>query len=240
MNSQKTYWSLLPVILLFFLTACEMDSTPTPTPVFVGCSESDLIQAIKDANANVDPTIINLDGSCEYTFNVVEDSSNLDFMTHHSGLPAITTEITIQGNGAVLDIQKNPGEPFFGHFFVNGTSGGDLALYQLTLSGGNRQLGGSVINASGDFFASGVRFVDNLAYSSNNSIAKGGAIFSSSGRVRVINGSEFQNNLAGETIANGVNKGGAIYSRNDNLLVSDSSFMLTSQPEAVERFSQKR
>lgn len=226
MSHQKNYRLLVPLLLLaVYLTAC---GNPTPTPQITtytpGCSVPNLIGHINQANSNPGPSAINLDGNCVYTLTQSDNAAIVDSITVHNGLPVISNQITIHGNNAVIDIQPADGEPFFGHFYVE--SGGDLELYNLLLKNGSRQLGGSVINMEGDFFASHTVFLNNLAYPADaDSIARGGAIYNDSGRVRVIDNSLFQENSAGWTMASGANLGGAIFSKNGTLLVSTSSFL---------------
>jgi predicted outer membrane repeat protein len=223
MNRQKYFrFLLLSLALLWVITACgnNQGQTTTYTP---GCSEQNLIGHINQANSNPGPAIINLDPNCTYTLREVDNTVNMAGLDIHNGLPVITSLITIQGNNAVIEILPDPGEPFFGHIFVDPT--GELELYDLTLTDGNRYLGGAVVNDGGDFFASHVTFQDNLAYPADGTtVGKGGAIFSDFGRVRVINDCRFESNMAGQTMATGANQGGAIYSKDGALIVSNTYF----------------
>ena len=63
----------------------------------------------------------------------------------------------------------------------NALADGSLNIYELTLTGGSRVFGGSVINYQGDFFASGVNFFENSAYPDYDQAAAGGGIYSYSG-----------------------------------------------------------
>ena len=220
-NSSRFFGPVL-ICLAILLSGCD-NSSPAPQVYNPGCSVQNLIGHINQANNTAGPAIINLD-YCVYTLTEVDNTMNMSGIDIHNGLPVISSEITIRGNNAVIEIQKDPGEPFFGHFFLN--SSGDLELYDLLISDGNRYLGGAVVNNGGDFFASDVTFIDNLAYPADgNMVARGGAIYTDSGRVRVIDGCHFQDNMAGETMVTGANLGGAIYSKDSTLLVSNSSFL---------------
>lgn len=218
--------SMLPVLALIILgvSACD-NGTPTPEPTVYnpGCSVQNLIGHINQANSNPDPAVINL-ANCVYTLTEADNSAQVDGITVYNGLPVISSKITIRGNNAVIEVQEDPGEPFFGPFLVN--QDGDLELYDMLISDGSRPVGGAVINNGGDFFASDVTFTNNTAFPADNGVpARGGAIFTIDGRVRVIDGSHFQENTAGETMAAGANLGGAIYSVNSTLLVSNSTFL---------------
>ena len=224
MSRRKNFFYVCLVISLLLLSACG-DDDPQPTTYTPGCNVNNLIGHINQANNAPEPAIINLDPNCPYILTEAENSVVFNNLTHHSGLPAITSEITINGNNAVIDIQRDPGEPAFGHFFVD--TGGDLELYDLTLENGIRQFGGAVINFGGDFFASNTNFLNNAVYPiQTDFVARGGAIYNDSGRVRIIDNSLFQGNHAGETTALGDNLGGAIYNLNGNLAVYTSTFDL--------------
>lgn len=228
MTHKKLFRYLLPLmlIIILILTGCD-DPTPTPTIVYVGCDVGDLIQAIDNANLANGPTEIHL-GYCHYILTQAEDSALVDGVTVYNGLPVITNEITIQGFSAgypsMIDIQKDLGEPDFGHFFV--AAGGSLNLYDLYLKNGVRPRGGSIVNNGGDFFASSVTFTDNAAYPEEfGDIALGGVIFSDAGRVRVIKGCLFHDNRAGHYGTVNESHGGSIYNRDGPLLVINSSFL---------------
>ncbi len=207
------------LLLILFLTACD-NSTPTPQPTTytTDCNTSSLIENINQANSDPGPGIINLDPNCSYILTAADNSIVTNNQTHQNGLPVITSEITINGNNAVITIQGS----FFGHFFVN--PAGDLGLYDLTLENGTRMMGGAVIVLEGDFFAANTKFLNNKVYPTDNNVGRGGAIYNQSGKVNIINNSLFQGNHAGETTAGGNNLGGAIFSKNGHLLVSTSTF----------------
>lgn len=228
MFTHKNIRFFIPVLicLAILVGACD-NSTPTPQnlPYYPGCSVSNLITQIEFANNLAGPDVINLDPNCVYTLTQVDNSASVDGSTIHNGLPVISSEITIQGNMAIVDIQRAPGEPSFGHFYVDPS--GDLALYDLTLSNGLRQLGGAVIVFEGDFFASSTYFIENGVgpMDMNNIIpGRGGAIYNESGRVRIINNSIFLRNYASQPSIQGGDLGGAIYSKNGVLTVSSSTF----------------
>jgi predicted outer membrane repeat protein len=185
-----------------------------------------LINAINQANNSPEPAVINL-GYCIYTLTDVHNTISLVGLDIHNGLPAITSEITIYGNSAVIRIEPASGEPDFGHFYVAGA--GNLALYDLILQYGYRPMGGAVLNQGGDFFASGVDFLNNAAVRDGANIpALGGAIFSDGGRVRVTDNSNFMDNVAGHYTDGGGNLGGGIYIKNGSLSVIDSTFFSNS------------
>ena len=217
---------ILFILLFLVLTGCSQ-STPTPDPHVLTpeCSVQKLKEAIDDANATSNvPTEIQLPNNCVYTLKEVDNTLNWNSMVIFNGLPVISSDITIRGNNSVIEIQPDPGEHPFGHFFVDYEK--KLKLYDLTLTGGARYVGGAVINNHGDLFAYNVKFRNNLAYpSGNDDVGKGGAIYSYFGRVRILANSLFQQNLAGQTLSAGSNLGGAVYSFNSSLLINNSYFL---------------
>ncbi|MCL4880466.1 MAG: PD40 domain-containing protein [Anaerolineae bacterium] len=129
------------------ITVLELPAvTPTPTPTATPdpctaypATVPDLISAITTAN-----TTSGLDTLClaagTYTFTTTHIPLN--------ALPAISSEITILGNGATLTRQV--GSALFGFFEVS--AGGSLTLENLTLNGGDvgNDTGGALVNEGGD------------------------------------------------------------------------------------------
>lgn len=222
MSQRINFWQVMLLFSLLLLTACDNNNSQTTTYT-PGCNTNNLIGHINQANSDPGPGIINLDPNCLYILTHVDNSLGLDNSIIHSGLPIISSEITINGNNSVIDIQKAQGESFFGHFYVD--QDGDLELYDLTLQNGERYLGGAVSISEGDFFASHTNFLNNLAYpADSDSVGKGGAIYNKAGRVRIIDHSLFQGNNVGFSMVTGANLGGAIYSKNGGLIVFSSTF----------------
>jgi len=232
MNLRKNFWYATVLFLLIFLTACDNNTnTPVPTPLFPGCSEGALISNINLANTDTGPDIIHLDPGCTYTLSTAVESEILNNQTHHSGLPTIISDITIYGHNAVIDIQRIPGEPPIGHFYIDGTGDdeGDLKLYDLSLINGLRQVGGSVIVREGDLYASNTKFIDNgVGPMDLNDIQPGlgGAIYNLSGSVTIIDQSYFRGNFASKPPDQTSDLGGAIYNKNGNLTVYSTTFLM--------------
>jgi hypothetical protein len=93
----------------------------------IGCTVADLESAIDDANANADPTTIELPAGCTYTLTTADQ-----LPSGPTGLPAVTSPLTILGNAATL--RRDPGAPPMRFFDV--PEGGSLSLADLTLTGG--------------------------------------------------------------------------------------------------------
>jgi len=217
----------LLICLAVLLGACN---NPTPTqnpPIDAACNEQSLIEALEKADNDSGPDVINLYPNCIYILKQVKHTNAFNGQYHHSGLPHIESEITINGNNAEIDIQIDPGDPFIGHFLVK--SNGDLELYDLTLKNGARFAGGAVIVLGGELLASNTNFLNNLAYSEGgNTVGRGGAIYNDSGTIRIIDNSLFQGNLAGYATLPDNHLGGAIYNKNGDLTVYSSTFMMNS------------
>ncbi len=166
-------------------------------------------------------------------------------ITLDSGLPKITSAITIEGNGYTISGANR------WRIFYN--EGGALTIHDLTMTKGYVEgdlitnadrshknttanpIGGAIVNWEGALTISGSAFSDNLAeyfggaiynrdgtlsissstFSDNLADENGGAIFNR-GRVS-ISDSSFSDNLADE-------EGGAIYNRDGTLSISDSTF----------------
>lgn len=103
--------------------------------------EAGLIQAINDANANAEPDVINLAPSGIYTLTAVDNMTD-----GANGLPSITSEITINGNGSI--IRRSAGfVPEFRIFHV--AAGGNLTLNDVSLRNGRALEGGSAAEKGG-------------------------------------------------------------------------------------------
>lgn len=227
MLHDKKFISLLFLLILSLGFSACTQSTPQPEPSHINaeCNVDSLIGAINTANATpAIPTEIHLPVNCEYPLTEVDNNFTWLGKSIYNGLPRITSEITIRGNNSVIDIQPGSGQHLFGHFFLDPEK--KLSLYDLTLSSGARPRGGSIINDQGDLFLYHVQFLNNLAYSEgSDGPAAGGAIFNSAGDVRIIAGSLFQGNMAGEVLQIPPNRGGAVYSYNGSLQIYSSNFL---------------
>jgi hypothetical protein len=109
---------------------------------------SSVVTAITDANSDPGSDTVQLGAGCTYTFTAADSN-----WFGPDALPPITSTITIEGNGATIARSSVSGTPDFRLFFVaadpanpntvnyvvpagTDTGGGELALRDLTLSGG--------------------------------------------------------------------------------------------------------
>ncbi len=224
-NSKISHFAFIFILAILILTGCTQETETEDTSVYTPeCSVPELIIAINDANNDGQPSEIQLPANCVYPLTHVENSFPWNNMIINNGLPAIISEITIRGNNSTISIQPAPGEDPFGHFYLDVES--KLYLYDLTLSGGARNVGGSVISIFGDLLVYNVKFLNNRAIQpTTDTVANGGAIYSYFGKVRILANSLFQGNLAGVPVPAGDNLGGAVYTLNSSLLINDSTFI---------------
>jgi len=101
---------------------------PGPSlPINVPCNVPKLIAALNAANATSEPDTINLAEGCTYTLTTVDH----DF-DGPTGLPAVTSEITIEGNNAT--IERSSSAPNFRILHL--ADEGNLTVNRLTIRGG--------------------------------------------------------------------------------------------------------
>ena len=81
------------------LVAAFNPATSSAAPI--ACGEAALIAAIETANVSAGPDTIELPAGCVYTFTApyISGSNAYDYWYGPSALPAIASDITIQGNG---------------------------------------------------------------------------------------------------------------------------------------------
>lgn len=155
--------------------------------VVVPCNTSALIAAIINANATGGSTTLMLATGCVYTFTTPYSPSppapaTGGYWYGPNALPAIQSTLTIQGNGAILQVSASPTTPPMRFFYVSGGSpfgiaAGNLTLRDLQLQGGlarggNSHLGGGGAGMGGALFNQGVLTLDSVTLYAN--IAQGG------------------------------------------------------------------
>lgn len=99
-------------------------------PVHVPCSVPDLVEAVNTANGTPGPDTLRLAHECTYKLRAP------DPVHPGNGLPVITSEITIDGNGATIERDGHgKNVPKFRIIYVENT--GDLTLKRTTIRGGH-------------------------------------------------------------------------------------------------------
>ena len=173
----------------------------------VSCDVPSLIAAISTANVTPGGGTVTLASACVYTLTQADNATD-----GGTGLPVITGNVTIQGNGATIARSALTGVPAFRLLDVAST--GSLTLNTLTLSNG---LANDGVNGGGAVYSHGSLSVAASTFTGNSSPAttgtSGGAI-NSSGTLTVTT-STFSGNSAQE--------GGGIFNQN-SAQITNSTF----------------
>ena len=134
-----------------------------------------------------------LQAGATYTLDSVNNTTNAA-----NGLPAITSNIQLIGNGATIARSTAPGTPAFRLFYI--ASNGSLSVLNTTLANGSSTDGGAIYNSDGNLSLENSTLVNNTATGNGGGLA----VTFSSGTSNSILNSTFANNTAG-------NNGGAIW-----------------------------
>ena len=198
--SKRTILITAVLFLLGLITSgCDI-GTPPP------CSQELLVKAINDANANGPGTdVIDLDGSCVFQLGDVDNT-----VDGNNGLPAITSSIVINGNGATVRRSSGAQKAAIRLFYV--AQGGDLTINDLILYDGMGMEPPdttiAIRNSGGAIFNAGTLTVNNSVFDYNRARRYGGAIYNAG--TMAVSGTTFQNNEV--NIGNEPGEsGGAIY-----------------------------
>ncbi len=176
-----------------------------------------LIEAVNNANNDNDTSggdcvagaagadTINLPAGGAFTF-----SASYVYDAGNNGLPTITSEITINGNGSTLDL----GGAAVGVRLARVSASGDLTVVDTTISGGymyDATHGGGVFRVEG-----GELTIDDSTLTENATRSYGGAIFAlDDATLTITNNSTISGNLAF--------RGGGVYSRESATTIEDSA-----------------
>lgn len=182
----KQRYGWMAAILLCALLTFAAAPQPALAATFTAATANDLIANITQANLNSNANTIILTADITLTNVAASDNSG------NSGLPAISSDITIEGQGHF--IKRSVNAP---NFRIAHVSSGSLTLVNTTISNGNTgSAGGAIMNAA--------TLVINHSTLSGNAGDNGGAIYNSG--MLVVNNSTISGNAA--------NFGGAVYSDN--------------------------
>ncbi|GGV93733.1 hypothetical protein GCM10010230_05260 [Streptomyces narbonensis] len=160
-------------------------SAPTSAAAqeFVPCGQTALKNAIARANATPGPSLLVLSFGCQYTLTTPHNDSN--------GLPVITSQISLIGNGSTIRRSTQTGTPEFRIFEVSGP-GGDLRLGGLTVRNGRASTafgGGVWVHGGGQLSVDRSKIIHNYASEG------GGGVASESSTVTVSN-SDLMHNVS--------------------------------------------
>ncbi|MEI6045491.1 MAG: choice-of-anchor Q domain-containing protein [Chloroflexota bacterium] len=172
------------------------------------CTTAQLLLDIAAANTAGGANTINLAAGCTYTLTVVDNTLTVGLGTSGNGLPAITSQLTINGNGAT--ITRSNTAPNFRIFYVQ--AGGTLTINNLTISGGNTGIG----FAGGGIYSNGTLTVNNSTLSANSADIGGG--IANNGTLTVNNST-----LSANSVTGGNGNGGGIYNSTARTLTVNNS-----------------
>jgi hypothetical protein len=195
----------LGIVILGSGIVCLPHPVAAATITVSTCNAADLIAAINTANGNGQADTISITTyGCTFNLTAVDNSTD-----GANGLPSVTTNITINGNGA--KIQRGSGT--FRIFHV--AAGGTFALNELTIASGAGSVGAGIYNR-GNLSLSHVTMTANTAtgpsganggdYGGGGGGAAGGlggAIYNDGGSVSVVNSTLSGNIARGGTGGNG-------------------------------------
>lgn len=160
-----------------------------------------LVEAVDNANAAAavhgdctaggpTDTIIQLAAGEVYSFTTPHNNTQ-----GNNGLPVVSANITVAGNAATLArTQQPPADPMrFFYVEISGT----LTLEDLTLTGGNPIVGGTVVLFAdgGAIYNAGALHLRNATLHQNGA-ANGGAIYTDPGSTLTVHGSTLHDNQA--------------------------------------------
>ena len=164
-----------------------------------------IISAINAAKANLVPDTICLAADSTYTLTAAHNTQ-----AGVNGLPAITTDITIVGNGAT--ITRDSAAAPFRLLFVDTT--GALTLDDVTLAGGFAG-GADPGDNGGAVYNLGTLTLIDSAITSSSANGDGGGIYNA-GTLTLSEASQIESNFAADD-------GGGIYSTAGTVIVTDSA-----------------
>ena len=154
-----------------FAVGCDADE---------GVRTTALIDAITDANTNPGADVIDLAPGCTYTLTSVHNNDG-----NRNGLPVISGDLTINGNGATIRRSAEAAIPAF--VIISISLNAEVLLNSLTIADGSDDDGGGILNR-------GTLTLTNSTLSNNQAWERGGGIFNS-GNLTITN-STISNNIA--------------------------------------------
>ncbi|HEX7103208.1 MAG TPA: choice-of-anchor Q domain-containing protein, partial [Nitrolancea sp.] len=187
--------TLLPALIAVNLVVAPVAEAATTVNIANGDVAS-FENAIYAANAGT-PQIINLAAGGDYVLTTAFYDS---YVANFSGLPEITGDVTIHGNGATIE-RSTAATDKFGILDVAGS--GTLKIDTTTITGGNNDNG--YYKNGGGIYNNGTLIVTNCTISNNSAPGGGGGIYNY-GSATVI-GSTIANNTAGSTASNSAGGG---------------------------------
>lgn len=171
LNPTRLVYSFLLAGVLVMI-ALFVSPRPAHALIFyVPCDVNALINTLREAMKTPSSDTLELTGGCTYSLRKVDNDSG----NGGNGLPAITDDISINGNGAVIERNNVNDAPLFRLFYVAPKA--TLHLNQITLRNGKlAQNGTCPTTCGGAIYNAGILEIQNSTLT-NNLASNGGAIY---------------------------------------------------------------
>ena len=183
---------LAAVAFLFFVLLLLATVFPARTAdIVVGCSTNDLIEAIDNANAAAGPDTLSLAPACTYTLTSFDNNTD-----GRNGLPSITSEIIVEGSGAIVERSPNAGQDFR---LFHVAAGGSLSLDNITVRHGRLSAMGDMGRGAAILNRGALTVTGTITRSlivSNTSVDRGGGAIASIAGTIALDGVDFIANAA--------------------------------------------
>lgn len=162
--------------MLLSLALCVIALFASPRPVaalifYVPCDVNALINALRDAMKTPSSDTLELTSGCTYSLRKIDNENG----NGANGLPVITDDISINGNGSVIERNEVGGTPLFRLFSIAPRAA--LQLKQITLRNGKlAQTGACPATCGGAIYNAGRLEITNSTFEKNTA-SNGGAIY---------------------------------------------------------------
>ncbi len=227
-NLARTRWGL--VSLVFFIIQISVSTMVKAGTFIVDSSTQGCTLAIQSANTNTNDELC-IESNVEITdVHTIELQIDIVFSDHHlleedSALPAVTSNIIINGNGHSL-IRDESSEVPFRFFRVERavlTDSPNLTLNNLTLTGGlleitplrpDKSRGAAILVRHGDLRLDRVTLSNNVIHISDRSHrngAHGGGIYIENSDVQILNSQIIHNRCTSESAESGSCLGAGVF-----------------------------
>ena len=236
-NKYKHIFAVAVLLLTFYsnqaiAATINVDSGAVDNTANGNCS---IIEAVDSANmdtgidnctpgSGADEIILPAESTFTLTeVNNADVTSNSGSSSGNNGLPRVTTEIVIEGNGSIIERDSGATENFRILLVDGSGDSGNLTLRNLTISGGvtsgtvgSQNNGGAILNLRG------VLTIENSTISDNTTSTSGGGIYNRVGTT-IITNSTISDNTAGR-------RGGGIYTVGNNITIINSTISGNTAP----------
>ena len=215
MNQVYSRWLSRMISMLLLLTLLVHTRPAAAATISVGCGDTrvaELIAAIEQANTTPVADTIELAANCVYTLTAIHNTTE-----GPTGLPVISTPLTINGNRASIERSTAADTPAFRFFFM--PAAGTLTLRDVTLRNGAT----SDFNRGGAIYNNGGTLTLIESTLRNNTAKNGGGIYNRAGEITIQQSTLSHNSASyGAAIQNGATWSGTTNS--DHLTVTHSTF----------------